>query len=84
MTRFTLGSIHDKLELIEQEVRDLKTEKVGSEVWNVQHQQIKDDIKEVKKDVANINSYGKWFVTLVGGTITIAIVTYLINGGFAK
>lgn len=84
MTRFTLGSIHDKLELIEQEIKDLKTEKVGTEVWNIQHEQIKVDIREVKHDIANINSYGKWFVTLVGGTIIVAIVTYLINGGLAK
>jgi hypothetical protein len=84
MTRFTLGSIHDKLELIEQEIKDLKTEKVGTEVWHIQHEQIKLDIREVKHDIANINSYGKWFVTLVGGTIIVAVVTYLINGGLAK
>jgi hypothetical protein len=84
MTRPTLQSIVQKLEAIEKEVQELKTEKVGSAVWIVQYQQIKDDIKDVRRDVQNINSYGKWAVTLIGGTMIVAFLTFLINGGLSR
>lgn len=81
MSRPTLATIQTKLENIEVEIRDLKVEKVGTDVWVIQHQQLKEDIKDVKHDIENINSYGKWFVTLVAGTIIVAVVTFMLNGG---
>jgi len=84
MSRPTLTSVNQKLETIEKEVQELKAEKVGSAVWLVQYQQIKDDIKDVRRDVANINSYGKWAVTLIGGTIMVALLTFIINGGLSR
>ena len=79
MTRPTLASIQAKLENIENEVKDLKTTKVGSEVWAVQHIQLKEDIQEVKSEIAVWRFYARWAVLIVAGIIITALMGLVIK-----
>jgi hypothetical protein len=79
MTRPTLASIQAKLENIENEVKDLKTTKVGSEVWAVQHIQLKEDIQEVKSEIAVWRFYARWAVLIVAGIIITALMGLIIK-----
>jgi len=74
MPRITLGSIHDKLESIEVEVKELKKTKVGTEVWNLQYEQLKDDISDVKAEIGAWRFYVKWAVLLIFGGIITALM----------
>lgn len=74
MPRITLGSIHDKLESIESEVKELKKTKVGTEVWNLQYEQLKDDISDVKAEIGAWRFYVKWAVLLIFGGIITALM----------
>ena len=74
MPRITLGSIHDKLESIESEVKELKNTKVGTEVWNLQYEQLKDDISDVKAEIGAWRFYVKWAVLLIFGGIITALM----------
>ena len=74
MPRITLGSIHSKLESIESEVKELKNTKVGTEVWNLQYEQLKDDISDVKAEIGAWRFYVKWAVLLIFGGIITALM----------
>lgn len=74
MPRITLGSIHSKLESIESEVKELKATKVGTEVWNLQYEQLKDDISDVKAEIGAWRFYVKWAVLLIFGGIITALM----------
>lgn len=79
MPRITLGSIHDKLESIESEVKELKNTKVGTEVWNLQYEQLKDDISDVKAEIGAWRFYVKWAVLLIFGGIITALMGTIIK-----
>lgn len=79
MPRFTLASIHDKLETIESEIKELKQTKVGSEIWQIQYEQIKDDISDVKAEIAQWRFYVKWAVLLIFGGIITALMGLIIK-----
>lgn len=74
MPRHTLASIHEKLESIESEVKELKNTKVGTEVWNLQYEQLKDDISDVKAEIGAWRFYVKWAVLLIFGGIITALM----------
>lgn len=79
MPRFTLASIHDKLEVIESEIKDLKQTKVGTEIWQIQYEQIKDDISDVKAEIGAWRFYVKWAVLLIFGGIITALMGLIIK-----
>lgn len=79
MPRLTLASIHDKLESIESEVKELKNTKVGTEVWNLQYEQLKDDISDVKAEIGAWRFYVKWAVLLIFGGIITALMGTIIK-----
>lgn len=79
MPRITLGSIHEKLESIESEVKELKNTKVGTEVWNLQYEQLKDDISDVKAEIGAWRFYVKWAVLLIFGGIITALMGTIIK-----
>lgn len=79
MPRFTLASIHDKLEVIESEIKDLKQTKVGTEIWQIQYEQIKDDISDVKAEIGAWRFYVKWGVLLIFGGIITALMGLIIK-----
>lgn len=79
MPRITLGSIHDKLESIESEVKELKNTKVGTEVWNLQYEQLKDDISDVKAEIGAWRFYVKWAVLIIFGGIITALMGLIIK-----
>lgn len=79
MPRHTLASIHDKLEVIESEIKDLKQTKVGTEIWQIQYEQIKDDISDVKAEIAQWRFYVKWAVLLIFGGIITALMGLIIK-----
>lgn len=79
MPRFTLASIHDKLEVIESEIKELKKTKVGTEIWQLQYEQIKDDISDVKAEIGAWRFYVKWAVLLIFGGIITALMGLIIK-----
>lgn len=79
MPRYTLSSIHDKLESIESEVKELKKTKVGTEIWNLQYEQLKDDISDVKAEIGAWRFYVKWAVLLIFGGIITALMGTIIK-----
>jgi hypothetical protein len=79
MARITLNSIADKLEAIHRDVQELKKTKVDKNTNELVMQQLDERIKDVKKDVENINSYGKWLVLLIGGAIITAILRIIVK-----
>lgn len=79
MPRYTLSSIHDKLESIESEVKELKKIKVGTEIWNLQYEQLKDDISDVKAEIGAWRFYVKWAVLLIFGGIITALMGTIIK-----
>lgn len=79
MPRFTLASIHDKLETIESEIKDLKQTKVGTEIWQIQYEQLKDDISDVKAEIGAWRFYVKWAVLLIFGGIITALMGTIIK-----
>jgi len=79
MPRITLGSIHSKLESIEIEVKELKATKVGTEIWNLQYEQLKDDISDVKAEIGAWRFYVKWAVLLIFGGIITALMGLIIK-----
>jgi hypothetical protein len=79
MPRITLNSIHDKLEIIESEVKELKKTKVGTETWLIQHQQIKDDIADVKAEIATWRFYARWALLVVAFAIMSALLGLVIK-----
>lgn len=78
MARITLNSIHDKLEVIHADIEHLKNSKVDKNTNDLVIQSIDLKITDVKKDVENINSYGKWLILLIGGIVVTAIVRLII------
>jgi len=79
MTRPTLATIQSKLENIEQEIRNLKLEKVGTDVWIIQHQQLKEDIKDVKAEINIWRFYARWAILIVAGIIITAVMGLVIK-----
>lgn len=79
MPRYTLSSIHDKLESIESEVKELKKIKVGTEIWNLQYEQLKEDISDVKAEIGAWRFYVKWAVLLIFGGIITALMGTIIK-----
>ena len=79
MPRFTLASIHDKLEVIELEIKDLKQTKVGTETWQLQHEQIKEDIADVKEEIATWRFYARWAVLVIAMAILTALMGLIIK-----
>ena len=79
MARITLNSIADKLEAIHRDVQELKKTKVDKNTNELVMQQLDERIKDVKKDVENINSYGKWLVILIGGAVITAILRIIVK-----
>lgn len=79
MPRHTLASIHEKLESIESEVKELKATKVGTELWNLQYEQLKDDISDVKAEIGAWRFYVKWAVLLIFGGIITALMGTIIK-----
>jgi hypothetical protein len=78
MPRITLNSIHDKLEVIHKDIENLKNSKVDKNTNDLVIQGIDLKITDVKKDVENINSYGKWLILLIGGIVVTAIVRLIL------
>lgn len=78
MARITLNSIHDKLEVIHKDIENLQKGKVDKNTNDLVIQGIDLKITDVKKDVENINSYGKWLILLIGGIVVTAIVRLII------
>ncbi len=79
MARPTLASIHDKLEVIEVEIKELKSTKVGTDTWQIQHQQIKDDIADVKAEIATWRFYARWAVLIIIGAVITALMGLVIK-----
>ena len=79
MARPSLQSIEEKLDSIKSEVSELKTTKVGTDIWNLQLKQVEKEIDEVKKDVESINGYGKWLVLLILGAIIGAVLNLVVK-----
>jgi len=79
MPRPTLQSIHDKLEIIHNDVQELKQNKVDKNTNELVIKQIDDKIKDVQSDVRNINAYGKWMILLIGGALLTAIIRLVIK-----
>ena len=79
MPRPTLASIHDKLETIEAEVKELKKTKVGTDTWQLQHEQIKEDIADVKEEIATWRFYARWAVLIIIGSIITALMGLIIK-----
>lgn len=79
MARPTLASIHDKLETIEVEIKELKSTKVGTDTWQIQHQQIKDDIADVKAEIATWRFYARWAVLIIIGAVITALMGLVIK-----
>lgn len=59
---------------------DLKVGKVDKNINKLNLQALEFKIADVRKDVDNINSYGKWIVLLIGATILTAIMTAITTG----
>jgi hypothetical protein len=78
MARITLNSIHDKLEVIHKDIENLQKGKVDKNTNDLVIQSIDVKITDVKKDVENINSYGKWLILLIGGIVVTAIVRLIL------
>lgn len=79
MSRPTLTSIHDKLEIIHKDIAELKKGKVDKDTNTLVIQAIDAKIVDVKKDVENINSYGRWLILLIGGIVLTAIVRLVVK-----
>jgi hypothetical protein len=79
MANITLGQIHDKLENIESEIKELKKSKVGTDIWQLQLEVLKNDVKDVKKDIDAITGYGRWAVLLILGLVITAIVNVVLK-----
>lgn len=79
MTRPTLATIHDKLEVIHRDIERLQTGKVDKNVNELVIKQIDEKIKDVQSDVHNINAYGKWLILLIGGALLTAIIRLVIK-----
>lgn len=79
MPRITLSNVHDKLENIEAELKELKQTKVGTDTWLLQHQQIKDDIADVKAEIATWRFYARWAVLIIIGSIITALLGLVIK-----
>jgi hypothetical protein len=78
MARITLNSIHDKLEVIHKDIENLQKSKVDKNTNDLVIQSIDVKITDVKKDVENINSYGKWLIMIIGATVVAAILRLII------
>lgn len=78
MPRITLNSIHDKLEVIHKDIENLQKGKVDKNTNDLVIQSIDVKITDVKKDVENINSYGKWLIMIIGATVVAAILRLII------
>jgi len=76
MTKPTLQAIHDKLEAVQGDVKDLKRNKVDKETNGLVLKAIDEKIDSIMKDVENINGYGKWLVLLVMGAVILAVLKY--------
>lgn len=79
MPRPTLTSIHEKLTSIESEIKELKSTKVGTDTWQIQHQQIKDDIADVKAEIATWRFYARWAVLIIVGAIITALMGVILK-----
>lgn len=79
MANITLGQIHDKLQNIENEIRELKTSKVGTDIWQLQLEVLKNDVKDVKKDIDSITGYGRWAILLILGLVITAVVNVVLK-----
>lgn len=79
MANITLGQIHDKLENIESEIKELKKTKVGTDIWTLQLEVLKNDVKDVKKDIDAITGYGRWAILLILGLVITAIVNVVLK-----
>lgn len=79
MANITLGQIHDKLENIESEIKDLKQTKVGTDIWQLQLEVLKNDVKDVKKDIDAITGYGRWAILLILGLVITAVVNVVLK-----
>lgn len=62
-----------KVEKIENDVSDLKTRMAVAE----------SNIKELREDIGGIKDNTTWILRLVIGGLIMAVVAFLINGGFA-
>lgn len=74
MTKPTLQTIHDKLEVVQSDVKDLKKTKVDKETNTLVLKAIEEKIDSIMKDLENINSYGKWIVLLIMGAVILAVL----------
>lgn len=79
MPRPTLTSLYDKLTVVESELKKLEASKVGTETWSFQHQQIKDDIADVKEEIATWRFYARWAVLIIAGSIITALLGLVIR-----
>lgn len=79
MSRPTLTSLYDKLTVVENELKKLEASKVGTETWQFQHQQIKDDIADVKEEIAVWRFYARWAVLIIVGAVLTALMGLVIK-----
>lgn len=79
MSKPTLASVHDKLEIIQQDIKDLKISKVDKDINTIMLKSVEDKVDAVKRDIENINGYGKWLILLIGGTVFAAILRVVIK-----
>lgn len=74
MTKPTLQTIHDKLEAVQDDVKDLKKNKVDKETNHLVLKAIDEKIDSIMRDIENINGYGKWIVLLIMGAVILAVL----------
>jgi hypothetical protein len=74
MTSPTLQTIHDKLEVVQSDVKDLKKNKLDKETNSLILKAIDEKIDGIIRDIENINGYGKWLVLLVMGAVILAVL----------
>ncbi len=79
MSRPTLTSLYDKLTVVESELKKLEATKVSTETWQIQHQQIKDDIADLKEEIAVWRFYARWAVLIIVGSILTALLGLVIR-----
>lgn len=79
MSRPTLTSLYDKLTVVENELKKLEASKVGTDTWQIQHQQIKDDIADVKTEIATWRFYARWAVLIIVGAIITALMGVILK-----
>lgn len=79
MARPTITSVQSKLENIEAEVIKLNATKVGTEVWQLQYQQLRDDIADLRAEIGTWRFYARWGLLIILGAVVTAVMGLIIK-----